>query len=58
MGTPAISLPLAMHSNGLPIGVQLGANPAEEHILLQLSALLEQEMPWKDRVPPLHVTRS
>jgi amidase len=58
MGTPAISLPLAMHSNGLPIGVQLGANPAQEHILLQLAALLEQEMPWKDRVPPLHVTRS
>jgi len=58
MGTPAISLPLVMHSNGLPIGVQLGANPAQEHILLQLSALLEQEMPWKDRVPPLHVTRA
>jgi len=58
MGTPAISLPLALHSSGLPIGVQLGANPAQEHILLQLAALLEQEMPWKDRVPPLHVTRS
>jgi amidase len=57
MGTPAISLPLAMHSNGLPIGVQLGANPAQEHILLQLAALLEQEMPWKDRMPPLHVAR-
>src|SRR3954468_12181115 len=57
MGTPAISLPLALHSSGLPIGVQLGANPAQEHTLLQLAALLEQEMPWKDRVPPLHVTR-
>jgi amidase len=57
MGTPAISLPLAMHSNGLPIGVQLGANPAQEHVLLQLSAILEQEMPWKDRGPGLHVAR-
>ncbi|HVO02819.1 MAG TPA: amidase family protein, partial [Candidatus Cybelea sp.] len=58
MGTPAISLPLAMHSNGLPIGVQLGARPAQEHLLLQLAALLEQEMPWKDRTPPLHVTKA
>jgi amidase len=57
MGTPAISLPLAMHSNGLPIGVQLGGRPAEEHVLLQLSAILEQEMPWKDRIPPLHAGR-
>jgi amidase len=57
MGTPAISLPLAMHSSGLPIGVQLGARPAQEHLLLQLAAMLEQEMPWKDRVAPLHASR-
>jgi amidase len=56
MGTPAISLPLAMHSTGLPIGVQMGARPAQEHLLLQLAAMLEQEMPWKDRVPPLHAS--
>jgi amidase len=41
MGTPAISLPLAMHSNGLPIGVQLGGRPAEEHVILQLATQLE-----------------
>ena len=58
MGTPAISLPLAMHSNGLPIGVQLGGRPAEEHVLLQLSTILEQEMPWKGRMPVLHVSRT
>jgi amidase len=46
-----------MHSNGLPIGVQLGGRPAEEHVLLQLSAILEQEIPWKDRIPPLHAGR-
>ncbi len=57
MGTPAISLPLAMHSNGLPIGVQLAAGPASEHALLQLAAALEQAMPWRGRVPPLHVSR-
>lgn len=54
MGTPAISLPLAMHANGLPIGVQLAAGPADEHLLLQLATLLETAMPWKDRRPPLH----
>jgi amidase len=57
MGTPAISLPLAMHSQGLPIGVQLGTRPAGEHVILQLAAPLEQAQPWKDRVPPLHVSR-
>jgi amidase len=55
MGTPAISLPLVMHSTGLPIGVQLGARPADEHVILQLAAALEQAMPWAKRRPPLHV---
>lgn len=55
-GTPAISLPLAMHSAGLPIGIQLGARPANEHIVLQLAARLEEAMPWAGRVPPLHVS--
>ena len=57
MGTPAISLPLAMHTTGLPIGVQLAAGPANEHLLLQLAAALEVAMPWADRLPPLHVSR-
>ncbi len=57
MGTPAMSLPLAMHSTGVPIGVQIAAKPAEEHVLLQLATALEQAMPWKDRVPPLHVSK-
>lgn len=56
MATPAITLPLAMHSTGLPIGIQLGARFAHEHILLQLSAALEEALPWKDRIPPLHVS--
>jgi amidase len=56
MGTPAISLPLAMHSNGLPIGVQIGTRPADEHVILQLANGLEEAMPWARRVPPLHVS--
>jgi amidase len=58
MGTPAISLPLAMHDNGLPIGVQLGTRPADEHVILQLAAALEEALPWRDRVPPMHVSRA
>lgn len=57
MGTPALSLPLFMHSNGLPIGVQLAAAPAQELLLLQLGTALEQALPWAGRVPELHVSR-
>jgi amidase len=57
MGTPAMSLPLAMHSTGVPIGVQIAGRPADEHLVLQLAAALEQAMPWRDRVPPLHVSK-
>jgi amidase len=57
MGTPAMSLPLAMHSTGVPIGVQIAAKPADEHVLLPLATALEQAMPWANRTPPLHVSR-
>ena len=55
-GQPAVSLPVAMHSSGLPIGVQLGARPGEEHLLIGLGAQLDQTMPWAGRIPPLHVS--
>lgn len=56
-GQPAISLPLGMHASGLPIGVQIAARPAEDHLLIQLGALLEEAMPWRHRLPPLHASR-
>jgi amidase len=56
-GAPAISLPLGLHSNGLPIGVQLGARPGHEEHLIGLGAELEQAMPWAGRLPPLHAAR-
>jgi amidase len=58
MGTPAISLPLAMHSTDLPIGIQLGARPAQEHVVLQLAAALEEARPWNARLPPVHAARA
>jgi amidase len=55
-GVPAISLPLGHHSNGLPIGVQLGAKSGYEEQLISLGAELEQAMPWANRLPPMHVS--
>jgi amidase len=46
-----------MHPNGLPIGIQLGTRPAGEQVILQLAAALEETLPWKDRVPAMHVSR-
>ncbi|MHC8508244.1 MAG: amidase [Rhodospirillales bacterium] len=55
MGAPAISLPLAMHSEGLPIGVQFGARPQHDEVLISMGALFEDALPWRDRRPPLGV---
>lgn len=50
-GAPAISLPLAKDANGLPIGLQFGANRGQERTLLELALQLEEAMPWQ-RVAP------
>ena len=52
-GLPAASVPLAWSDEGLPIGVQLIAGHAQERILLQVGAQLEQARPWADRRPEL-----
>ncbi len=40
-GIPAISIPVARHSNGLPFGIQLMARPFEESLLFAFSRILE-----------------
>src|SRR6185436_238903 len=52
-GQPAISLPLSISPDGLPVGVQLVGPPAGEELLLSLSAQLEAAQPWIDRRPAL-----
>ncbi len=53
-GHPAVSLPLAMSREGLPIGVQVITNFADEATLFQIAATCEQEYQWHLRKPPNH----
>jgi len=45
-GDPAISLPLATTSDGLPQGMMLGAGAGREATLLRLALELEEARPW------------
>ncbi|MGY0389844.1 amidase [Nocardioides sp. WG-D5] len=51
-GMPAVSLPLHWTPSGLPVGVMLAARPAEESLLLSLSAQIEDAALWDHRLPP------
>lgn len=50
-GQPALSLPLATSSSGLPLGVQFIARMAEEATLVRLGAQIEAAAPWGARRP-------
>ena len=41
-GVPSLSVPVGMHSNGLPIGMQMTAAPFREDLLLRTAAYMEQ----------------
>jgi len=50
-GMPAVSLPLHRTPEGLPVGVMIAARPAQERLLLALSAQVEAAAPWEDVKP-------
>jgi amidase len=50
-GQPAISLPLHMTTDGLPVGVQLVGGFGREDILIRLAAQIESAAPWADLTP-------
>jgi amidase len=52
-GQPAMSLPLAWSSDGLPLGVQLVAASAREDVLFRVAAQIEHAQPWAQRRPPI-----
>ncbi len=56
-GQPAISLPLGQSQSGLPIGVQFIARFGKDSTLIRLASSLEKEIPWHNRIPPVHASR-
>ena len=52
-GQPAVSLPLHVSEDGLPVGVQLIGPPGGEELLLALAAQVEAARPWIGRRPAL-----
>lgn len=46
-GEPAISLPLGVDSDGMPLGVQFAAPYGHDRTLLELAFELEQAKPWQ-----------
>ena len=51
-GQPAMSVPLAWNKAGLPLGMMFSAGFGDEATLLRLAAQLEQERPWRGKLPP------
>lgn len=54
-GQPAASLPLAMSTSGLPIGIHLAARFGDDETLIALCAEIEQAAPWAARRAPVAV---
>lgn len=52
-GLPAITLPVAVDPDGMPVGVQLIGRPGGEATLLAIGAQLERRFAWQHRHPPL-----
>jgi amidase len=53
-GQPAISLPVSLSAERLPVGAQLVAATGREDLLLAVAAQIEQATPWAERRPPVH----
>jgi amidase len=51
-GAPAMSMPLSMSPDGLPIGAHFAAAKGQERTLLELAYELEQAAPWAGRRLP------
>ena len=52
-GLPAISLPCGFDRQGLPIGLQIAAQPLGEQTVLRIAHAYERTHDWHRRVPPL-----
>jgi amidase/6-aminohexanoate-cyclic-dimer hydrolase len=52
-GQPSMSVPLAWNSGGLPLGMMFSGRFGDEATLFRLAAQLEQERPWRGKLPPV-----
>jgi amidase len=52
-GLPAMSLPLAKHGDGLPLGVMFSAGMGRDALLLQLAAQFETDELWRSCTPTI-----
>jgi amidase len=53
LGQPAASVPAPVGEGELPIGAMFIGPPNGEELLLSLSAQLEAELAWPERIPPI-----
>jgi len=53
LGNPAMSVPMGIAADGLPLAVQIIGPMGSEATLLSLAGQLEAERPWADRRPPI-----
>lgn len=52
-GNPAIVLPAGLHSDGLPVSIQLVGRRGEDQRLLRVAALFEAARPWAHLKPTI-----
>jgi aspartyl-tRNA(Asn)/glutamyl-tRNA(Gln) amidotransferase subunit A len=52
-GHPAVSLPCGLHSDGLPVAIQLVGRRGEDARLFKVAALYEQARPWAHLRPKI-----
>ncbi len=53
LGNPAMSVPVGLAADGMPLAVQVIGRPGAEETLISLAAQLEAERPWADLRPPV-----
>ena len=52
-GQPAMSVPMALSADKLPLAMMFSGRYGDEATLFRLAAQLEQAQPWIDRKPPI-----